>query len=349
MQDFDTQAELIKLGRLLNAAEQDIAFLAEARAQDLRLLRKAMSHSLFNQGRKVFHKMAMGAKLLPHKLLVRTTAIYGPVLCARVASEMDPERAIALAVSLETEFLADVSIALDPESTRDIIRGIPVEQVIAVAHQLLARDDHITMARFVDSLSDEVLSQTLDSIDDDAALLHIGFFVEDKEHLNKAIVHVSDERLAGMVQVCEAQGLWAEILSLMEHMDQPTRMRLANVAGQQDEKIHLSLLKAIEAQDMWPLVLDMVDAMDEQYRPAIANLAAEQDDALLIRLFEVAKSYEMWPLVLKVLAAMSEQHQQHMAHLAHKVGENPEQRRLLAKKLGLLDALNPFLETYEEA
>lgn len=349
MKNLDIQAEIIKLGRVLGVEESELSFLNDAPARELRSLREAMSHSLFSQGRKVFHNMAKATRLLPHKILVRIAKVYGPLLCARISGEMEPDRAVSLAVSLESEFLADVSMELDPERSRDIIRGIPANKVIEVAHILLARYEHITMARFVDALSDEVLSETIDAIDDDAALLHIGFFVEDKEHLNTALVHVSDERLSNMVQVCEAQNLWPEILSLMEHMDEPTRMRLANVAGQQEEKIHLSLISAIESQDMWPLVLEMVDAMSEENRPAIANLAAEQDDSLLIRLFEVARSHDMWPLVLKVLAAMSVQHQQHMADLARQVGENPEQRRLLARKMGLIDQLKPFLDTFAEA
>lgn len=349
MQDFDTQAELIKLGRLLSVKESELAFLGNVSAADLRTLRQAMSHSLFNEGRGIFRNMAKAAKLLPQKILVRMTLkAFGPVLSARVAGEMEPGRAIALAAELPADFLADITLSLDPESSRDIIRGIPLDQVMAVTEILLAREEFITMARFVDALNDEVLAATMETVDD-AALLHIGFFVEDKVHLNKAIRHLSDARLDGMVHVCEQQNLWPEILALMEHMDASTRMRLANVAGQQEEKIHLSLLAATEKEDMWPLVLDMVDAMEEAYRPAIANLAAEQDDALLIRLFAVAKSHDKWPLVLNILAAMTEKHQQHMAELARRVGENPEQRRLLAKKMGLLDRLKPFLDTYAEA
>lgn len=350
MLDFDTQAELIKLSRVLNVAEDELAFLSAVEATELRKLRAAMCHSLFNEGRRVFRNMAKATKLLPQKILVKLAVnAFGPVLCARVAGEMEADKAIALAISLPSEFLAEVSVALDPESTRDIINGIPAKQVIEVAHLLLVKNDYITMGRFVDALSDEVLSETMDAIHDDAAMLHIGFFVEDKAHLNKGIVHLDDDRLSNMVQVCEAQNLWPEILSLMEHMEAPIRMRLANVAGQQEEKIHLSLIKAIESQDMWPLVLEMVDAMSEEYRPAMANLAAEQDDAILIRLFEVAKSYDMWPLVLNILAAMTEQHQQHMADLARQIGENPEQRRLLARKMGLLEKLRPFLDTFAEA
>lgn len=349
MKDFDTEAELIKLARLLHVEATEIEFLGKTAPLELRQLRQAMNHSLFNEGRKVFRNMAKATKILPHKILVKIAKVYGPLLCARISGEMEPDRAISLAISLESDFLADVSMELDPERSRDIIRGIPAKQVIEVAHILLQREEHITMARFVDALEDEVLSRTMDSITDDAAMLHIGFFVEDKAHLNKTIVHLSDERLASMVQVCEAQDLWPEILSLMEHMDEPTRMRLANVAGQQEERIHRSLMHAIEVQDMWPLVLEMVDAMSEEYRPAIANLAAEQDDELLIRLFEVAKSYDMWPLVLNILASMTEEHQQHMADLARRIGENPDQRRLLARKMGLLNSLKPFLDTFAEA
>lgn len=349
MQNFEQQAELIKLGRVLGVDASELRFLDTAGVADLRLLRQSMSHSLFDEGRRVFRNMARATKLLPHKILVRVARVYGALLCARIAGEMEPDRAIQLAASLPADFLADVSMELDPERTRDIIRGIPVAQVIEVAHVLLGREEYITMARFVDALRDDVLADTIDSIDDDAAMLHIGFFVEDKAHLNKAIVHLSDEQLANMVQVCEAQSLWPEILSLMEHMEESIRMRLANVAGQQEQRIHLSLIKAIEKQDMWPLVLEMVDAMSEEYRPAMANLAAEQQDPILLRLFEVAKAHDMWPLVLKMLAAMTEQHQQHMAQLAREAGENPEQRRLLAKKLGLLEKLTPFLETYAEA
>ena len=59
--------------------------------------------------------------------------------------------------------------------------------VVAVAKELLARDEYVTMGRFVSYLTPETLRAAIPEIPDDAALLLVAFVIEGKDKLDDLI------------------------------------------------------------------------------------------------------------------------------------------------------------------
>ena len=78
--------------------------------------------------------------------------LTGGMIDRLAALSLTPERAVDIARRLHTPFLADVCLELDPRHVRELIAAMPVKRIVEVAHELAARREYITMARFVDVL-----------------------------------------------------------------------------------------------------------------------------------------------------------------------------------------------------
>ncbi|MEZ4233571.1 MAG: hypothetical protein R3B89_30615 [Polyangiaceae bacterium] len=259
---MDRQAELTKLARVLAVEPGDLAFLEGARVSSLREFRRAATHTLFDDGRETFRRLAKLSRLLPVPLLVRfTTSLVGPELAGRVASEMEPERAARMSSELPVDFLGEVCLHLDPERSREVIRGIAPTGIRDVGLELLRRKEYICMARFVDVLEESVLAQMMAAIVDETDLLRIGFYVEDKAQLDMLIGLLDDERLERLLFAANRAALWPEAIALMNHVRSETRARLGDLTAQQPEELIHGLVFAAHEAGLWPELLDIVAHM----------------------------------------------------------------------------------------
>ena len=275
MDALDRQAELTKLARVLAVDANALAFLDAAPVTSLREFRQMATHTLFDDGRETFRRLAKLSRLLPVPLLVRfTTSLVGPELAGRVASEMEPDRAARMSSVLPIDFLGEVCLHLDPERSREVIRGIDPNRVRDVCLELLRRREYICMARFVDILERSVLQQMMDAIEDETELLKIGFFVEDKAQLDMLIGLLTDERLERLIRAAEREGLWPEAIALMSHVRGETRARLGNMIARQSAALLHGLAFAVHAAGLWLELLDVVAHMaPEQQLVVVQKLA----------------------------------------------------------------------------
>lgn len=278
MDAMDRQAELTKLARVLSAEPAALGFLEEASVASLREFRQLATHTLFDDGRETFRRLAKLSRLLPVPLLVRfTTSLVGPELAGRVASEMDPDRAARMSAELPLDFLGEVCLHLDPERSREVIRGIDSSRVRDVCLELLRRREYICMARFVDILERGVLAQMMAAIEDETELLKIGFFVEDKAQLDMLIGLLSDERLERLILAANQEGLWPEAIALMSHVREETRARLGNVTARQAATLLHGLVFAAHAARLWPELLNIVARMGPAEQLLVVQKLATQE------------------------------------------------------------------------
>ena len=83
MSKLDSSAELVKLGQLLHVPSAELQFLEGMSLPTLIKIRELSTDKLFNDGSKLFQKLASASKLMP----IGVTAsigekIFGAMLCA---------------------------------------------------------------------------------------------------------------------------------------------------------------------------------------------------------------------------------------------------------------------------
>ncbi|HLY49542.1 MAG TPA: hypothetical protein VKR21_10125 [Solirubrobacteraceae bacterium] len=161
-------AEILKLARLLQVEPARLSYLEAVRVEDLRAFRDQATEALFAAHDGALRRLAATSRLLPVALvanLARTT--FGPVLAARVAGLLEPERADDVGQRLPTEFVADIAIELDPRRASAVIARIPPARILEITRVLARRKEYVTMGRFVGHLDDEALGAALEALSDE--------------------------------------------------------------------------------------------------------------------------------------------------------------------------------------
>lgn len=268
---FRAQAEILKLARLLEREPQTLNYLTKLPLGDLRALREQVTDVLFDANRRTLTRLAAASKLLPATL---TAAIaeraFGPLLAARIAGLLEPERAVEIASKLAPEFLADVAIELDPRRAREVIARIPATQIRTVGAQLAARREYVAMGRFVGHLPPETVRASLEVIDDEQ-LLQVGFVLEEKDSLRGVVALLPPARLNGLIDTAAAHDLWAEALDLLIHLDKPRQRRLIAAAIQRGEEVLSPLVQAAEQYELWEAVLKLQSLTSEADQERFAS------------------------------------------------------------------------------
>lgn len=306
MTALEVRAEIIKLGRVLDRNPEQLHFLVEVPAADIRRLRESVHEHLFNGDRATFRKLAAAAKLLPTRITaVIAQKAFAPVFVARIAGEMPVDRAIDIAQRMDTGFLADVTPELDPRSVGPIIRQMPVQVVRDVALELIRRREYITMGLFVGYLTDAALEQVIAAIRDEEDLLQIGLFVEAREAIPKLVGMLSDQRLERLVALAldAAKDLWGPALSLMAHVDPAMQRRLGDLVAREDDATLTRLLRRTVAEDLWPAVLPVVARMSPDAQARLLRLDALADPEVLRSIVAAVEDGDLLREVLPLVAA----------------------------------------------
>ena len=324
MASLAQRAEVLKLARLLGARPETLEYLHKVDAKAIRKLRQQATASLFDADRKSFQKVAAASKLLPAPItaLIAEKAL-GPLLCAKIAGLLEPPRAVDIAKRLNARYLADLCLELDPRSAEDVLQAMPVDRIVEVSHELARRKEYITMARFVDSLTDDAIEATMDAIRDDEALLRIGFFVEDAGRLSAIIDLLSPERLRNIVQVASDRDgeLWPEALALINSVDEPQRRLMADLAAALDDAAVGRMIQATQDQGLWPAMLPMVSMMNTDHQRRLINLPTLQTDEVLGAIICAAHALDLWPQLLPLVALMDNNGQARAVRAAGQQGE----------------------------
>lgn len=272
MSQLALQAEVTKLARLLGVAEKKIEFLMLEDVSALRALRAACSASMFQGDAKMFTRLAAASKLMPSALaaIIAHKAI-GPVLNARVAGLVDPDKAVDISKRLPVPFLADVSAQIDPRSAGPLLRKMPVQVNVDVGLELLRRKEYITLARFVEDVTDECIRAIVEKLPDDA-VLRIGAYVESSQRLDELIGMLSDERLRGTLRAAakEPEELWSWTLVIWESVSAKTRRRLGDLAFL-EESAMVNMARTLRKQGLWD---SMLATGKDMSKAAQARLAA---------------------------------------------------------------------------
>lgn len=347
---LETRAEIIKLSRLLCRDEDTLAYLEAIPAAEIRLLREQITDVLFTAHGPALSRLATASRLLPIALVATIgEKVFGAVLSARIAGLLEPGRAVELAERLPVGFLADVAIELDPRRASDVIGRIPPEQIAAITRELIARNEYVTMGRFVGHLGTDSIVAAV-TVMDDVAVLRVAFVLESKDSLTDLVEVLPEDRRDGIVEAAATANLWPEVLDLLGHMTLAQRRDLVERAAAWDDGRTLeALLEAARSEGMWAELLPLVSLLPGEGRTRIAGIVGtlELDDDSVGEITTAVVENDLWEPVLIIADALRPEDLERVtARLAVPVAMmDPIERATIAahaRAAGLIDRLGPL-------
>jgi hypothetical protein len=196
---LDSSAEILKLAHQLGVAPKRLEFLDSVGPQDLRALRGQIGEALFRADKHHFTKVVAVSKIVPGALAAKITEFaLSPLIAARTAELLDPPRAVDMVGRLSERYLADVSAAMDPSRSPEVIAQIPPDRVAAVGLELARRGEWVVMGSFVSVVSTDALAASVRVLDGEQ-LLRIGFVLDDMSRLDAIAEILTDAQLDEML------------------------------------------------------------------------------------------------------------------------------------------------------
>lgn len=288
------QAEIEKLSRLLGVTTAELAFLNSLQSKAIREIAGRVSDTLHDSGEEKFRRIAKTTKLVPSSVSAAIAQRFlGPLASAMVAVNLDPKKAAELTGHLEPGFLAEVSLHLDPRRAEDIIARIPDDLVVRVAGELVAREEYITMGRFVGYVSRDAIIRAVESMAPDQ-VLHTAFFVEAEERFDEIVAALPDERLREVISTAATDDLWVEALSIVDAVGEENRKRLADLAGGLDTEILDSMARSADEHEVFDVILPLIAVMTEDNRKRIAGLSYLHRPEVVERVLATVAENDLW-------------------------------------------------------
>lgn len=336
-------AETTKLARVLGITDAtELDFLVDLPPAAIREFRERATDLLFDRDAKRLKGVAAASKLVPVSISAKVAErAFGPVLCAATASTVDPARAIDIAKTLPSRFLAECSVQLDPRRTGDIIAAVPPKMVADVARELLARGDHITMGRFVHVVPEPALRAAA-PVMSDTDLLRIGFLLEDKTAIDN-VLHIVSDRVAGVIRAAAEQNMWAEGIDLLDSIAPENRAWIGDITAGLGGDVLDALIHAVHELDAWATLLPITSAMSHDSLRLFAERPAVHAEPVLTAIMDTALHHGQWQNLLPLAPHLP---QQQLAFVAARVTAETDDRlaELIreADTAGLWDAMLPL-------
>jgi hypothetical protein len=340
--DLLTRAELAKVARVLGADLDAVEFLSPLNHLELRELGRRLSASLFDEHRAAFQRLADASRLLPASLVARMSElVFGPMLSARIAGLMPPERAVEVSQKLKPKFLAEVTMELDPRSASELLAIMPTRTVIEVARLLLQRREYLTMGRFVDDLTNEAIRAVMEELRDDEALVRVGFFVERPERLAELAELLAPERVRGLIAaVVRNRELQPAGLALMSQLTARQKGRFGEAAIAMGPETLNALIAAARLEGAPEVVGQVMQGVSPAGREAFARMLSDMDAGALAAWARASGEAGLWPAALRILAGSPRTVQDHAAAaLARLDGDTRASIGAVARREGLLGQL----------
>ncbi|MGW4120196.1 hypothetical protein [Nocardia sp. NPDC004711] len=316
-------AEITKLARLLGITDPtELDFLADLPPAAIRAYRERVTDRLFDRDTKRLKGIATASKIVPVGISAKIAErAFGPLLCAAVASAVEPERAVDIAKALSATFLAECAVQLDPRRTAAIIAAVPPAMVTDVARELLSHGDHITMGRFVHVVPEPALRAAA-PVMSDADLLRIGFLLEDKTAIDN-VLHVVADRVPGVIRAaCENQ-MWAEGIDLLDSIAPHNRAWIGDITAALGGDVLDALITAVAELDAWSTLLPLTSAMSHDSLRLIAERPTVHTDTVLAAITDAALDGGQWVNLLPLAAHLPDPQ---LAFIATRVGEQNDDR-----------------------
>lgn len=327
---IETQAELLKLSRLLECEESELAFLDGQDLTALATFRNETSSFFYEQHQDSYQRLAGISKLIPTGASAKLgTTVLGSVLSAGIASELPTDKAIKLAEKLPDDFLAKLCIHLEPSYSKALLAAMPESIVSSVAQTLITMQDYTTLARLAGTIKPGALAAVTANVEDGEAMVKIALYLEDKSKLDTLLGLLNEEQKRATLKAATDHELWPAVLSLNGHLSLALRASMGNLLAEQGEAALNHVIQVASEQKLWTNLLQAVNAMDNQHQQLVVNLPTLREPAVMESLITTAAEENSWDELLALLPLLDQAHlspavdvlsEQHPHTLAHALG-----------------------------
>lgn len=324
---LEGHAEVLKLARLLGASGERLQYLEALDPSEVRMLRERATVVLY-EGDRRFARVALASRIPPAPMTAWIAQhLFGALLCARVTGLLDPARAVAIAERLPPTFLADLAMQLDPRRARAIILRLPAALIAKVAALLTRRGEHIVMGRFVGHMTDAALRASFEVIDD-ASLLRISYFVEEKDQLGHVVDLLANDRVRGAIRAATDADLWPQALDLLTRVPAEQAAWLADMAAGEEDHVLEGLARCAQRDGLWDVVLPVSRNMSDAGGERFATLTALHEPEILAAIVDAAVAGDLLDDLLPLMKLLpGEARAVVNERLARRVGTAPQARR----------------------
>jgi len=315
-------AELAKLGRLLDTDEPSIEFLRKADLTTLRALRDQISSMLQETDAQRLRKLISASRLVPVSVAAPIgEKWFGPTLCARLVGLVDPKMGGQFARHLSIEFMADITARTDPRVVGELVNYLPLATMQGIAPLLLERDDYVTLSHFVGHLPPASVASILEAIHDDAAVVRIAQYVEDPASLDPVVALIPDGRLLSLIDAVDHEDLWVEGVNLFACLGNAQIERVAKSIFQSKEQVVVNIVDAFRRFDLWEQGIEVLAHLGHAEFDVVAEALGRLDRKVIEVAIDAFVRHDLWEQGLKILAQLS-----------------PEQFDVIAEVVGALDS-----------
>ena len=310
------RAEIEKLLAHIDLDQATCDALATQDPNTLRGIRQDMVTEIYSYRQDNFLQLARRLRLLSVKRLARLAVRVGPILCARIVSELDPYIATRVARRLDPSFLAEVAANADPEKVREVLNGLPADLLRDAAMVHINQRQFTVLGAFADALAAPAIRQIISAIKDDAVLLKIAFYMEDRDQLAKVIRLLDNERVSSIVRCgTENSDLWPLAISIVDRIEGELKGRLGNIMVTEDDATLNELIDVADSQKLWGPVLRALTAINARYYRKVVNLPGLRNEAVLNNLVLTAYNKDLLVETLPLVKAMHRDYQKMIAHI----------------------------------
>lgn len=315
--------EVQKLAHELQAEPESLAYLESLPATELATLRHGVSRAIFAANEHRIKPLGALARRVPPALAARVAkAALGPLLCGRVASVMHPKTAVPLAGHLDAEFLAKVTLFLDPAASAAIIAELDDDLVIGVGNQLLESGDSMVLARFITVVDTDVVLALAETANG-GQLLDVAVYAEDHERVGELLMLLPEEKLTEVVEATAANPARAEeSVALIAQLDVESQRRLADIAATLSAAVPEGIVAAVVRIDAWPDLLPALQSLSPEAISAFVNVPTLLDAAVVDQLIASVRAADEqgggqlpFRMLLDVLDAVDDAHRAMLGEL----------------------------------
>lgn len=303
------RVELIKLGAVLQVDPAELDYLDKVEPEQVREFRRAVDEALFRRHERRFRRIAKVTESVPVAISARVAQLaLSPALGARVAAVMEPTLAVKLAGSLNTDYLADLSVAIDPHRADAIIAGIPDKVVVAVGTELVRRREHVALGRFVSVIETDTALRVVEQASGED-LLRVALFAEEPSALDAFVTRIEDARLRDAIIAAHELELYDDAVTLVASVSAAGRRRLVPMIADLDPAGRDGFARSIHRHDAWETVIPSLVEMDDDALAGITNSEATLDEGMVDRIVEVVRNLGHEDLLARLSGVLDADHQ----------------------------------------
>ena len=310
MSRLAARVEIAKLARVLGVDPSELAFLEQIPDREIRSLREAAYDAVQATDRPLLRRLARLVRLLPTRVAaILAKYRFGPMVTALVASELSARRSARITRKIPTAFLADVCQHFDPRRAKDLFRLQPIELVLAVAAELIRREEFLVIGSFVDVFPDEVIAAVEEATKDEEALLRGALYVNSKNRLDHLVRLMPRERIrkAVLLALDDSRDLMREVASLIVNVSYALKRELGEIAAEQDEAVLDRLVRFAHDEELWEDILPVIAVVSQDVQRRIVNLPILSREPVYIECTLAATdAHDLWSITLPLVRLMEE-------------------------------------------